>query len=243
MSILKNKIRNGNFTSSKIFNLLKLAKDQKSFGAPALNYIKEKQWERKLGRSLNTDVSTKPILWGRFLEKRVHDLLPLSYEWINDETLQHPKYEFWVGSPDNKEWSTKTVCDTKCPGPKAFCELVDNLKLALKYKDISYFRDNHEDYYWQLVSNACILGADNIELIVYMPYESELPDIRLAVEEFDSFDQYKYRWIAESAKEELSYLPDGGEYKNINRFRFALDRMDAIKLEGKVISANRLLEI
>jgi hypothetical protein len=125
----------------------------------------------------------------------------------------------------------------KCPQPKAFCVLIDNCS-----KGIEAFKSGHEDYYWQLVSNACILGMDFIELIVYMPYESELEEIRIEAENFDGLDQYKYRFIAESSKHQLAYLPDDSEYKNLNIFRFPLDKGDAILLESKVIEASIILK-
>lgn len=233
MSILENVARNGNFSSSKIFNLLKLAKDQVNFGAPALTYIQEKKYERKLKRSISTDAETRPTLWGKFLEPRVHELLGMEYEHTNDVTLIHPKYPFWVGSPDFLDRKAKVVSDSKCPQPKAFCELVDNCS-----KGVQVFKKEHENYYWQLVSNALITDSEFIELIVYMPYESELPEIREEAENFDGLDQYKYRFIAESTKHQLAYLPDDSEYKNLNIFRFPLDKADAFILESKVIEAS-----
>jgi len=237
MSILENTVRNGNFSSSKIYNLLKVGRDKSSFGAPALNYIKQKKYERKMKRSISTEVDTRSILWGKFLEPRVHNLIGMEYEHINDITLVHPKYDYWVGSPDFKIVKDKVVSDSKCPQPNAFCELIENCS-----QGIEYFKENHEDYYWQLVSNACILGMDYIELIVYMPYESELKEIRFEAENYDGLDQYKYRFIAESDKNQLAYLPDNSEYKNLNIFRFPLDKGDAILLESKVIAASIILK-
>lgn len=236
MSILENIIRNGNFSSSKNFNLMKVGKDKVSFGAPALTYINEKKYERKLKRSISTEVETRPMLWGTFLEGRIHNLLGMGYEHINDVTLQHPKYPFLVGSPDFKIESKKVVSDSKCPQPKAFCQLIENCS-----QGIEVFKSEHEDYYWQLISNACILGSDFIELIVYMPYESELPEIRAEAENFDGLDQYKYRFIAESSKHALAYLPDDSEYKNLNIFRFEAPIADKILLEQKIIEASLLL--
>lgn len=241
MSILDNKSRNGNFTSSQIWKLTKLGRDGKSFGAPALTYIQEKKWERKLKRSLSTDVSTRSILWGKFLEARVHDLLPKSYQHINEETLVHPKYAFWLGSPDNKEESSSTICDTKCYQPKAFAEYVENLQKAKETGDLSFFRDNHPEEYWQLVSNAILSGSKNIEAIIYMPYESELAEIRQEASELDTDEPWKYRFIFECDKRELAYLPDDSEYQNLNRFRFELDPKDVEFLTQKVIQAARLL--
>lgn len=237
MSILENTNRNGNFSSSKIFNLTKEGTKKGTFGKPALTYIKEKKYERKLKRSINTDASTRPTLWGSFLEPRVHSLLGLAYEHVNDVTLVHPKYPYWVGSPDFIKRKTKVVCDSKCPQPKAFCELIENCS-----KGIEVFKKEHEDYYWQLVSNAIITESEHIELIVYMPYESELEEIRAEAENFDGLDQYKYRFIAESSKHQLAYLPNDSEYKNLNVFRFPLIIEDAEYLEQRIILAYEELQ-
>lgn len=234
MSILSNENRNGNFTSSQIWKLTSLAKNQKDFGKPALTYIQEKIYERKLKRSISTDAETRPTIWGKFLEPRVHNLLGLDYEHVNDVTLRHSKYPFWVGSPDFRK--TKLVADSKCPQPKAFCELVENCS-----KGIETFKAQHEDFYWQLVSNACITNSDKIELIVYMPYEDELDEIREVAMNYDDYDQYKYRFIYESSKHQLAYLPNNSEYKNLNIFTFPLIEEDAKFLETKVIEANNIL--
>lgn len=237
MSITENQNRIGCFTSSKIFNLMKEGPKPGSFGKPFHTYIQEKKFEQKLKRSISTDVSTRPMLWGKFLESRVHNMLGMAYRHVFDETLQHPKYDFWSGSPDFINDTDDVVCDSKCPQPKAFCELVENCS-----KGIDAFKDNHEDYYWQLVSNALITGKNFIELIVYMPYESELEEIRAEVENADLEEPWKYRFITESLKCELAYLPDDSEYKNLNIFRFPLDKLDANLLTQRVLEASLILK-
>lgn len=237
MSITENQNRIGCFTSSKIFNLMKEGPKPGSFGKPFHTYIQEKKFEQKLKRSISTDVSTRPMLWGKFLESRVHNMLGMAYRHVFDETLQHPKYNFWSGSPDFINDTDDVVCDSKCPQPKAFCELVENCS-----KGIEAFKDNHEDYYWQLVSNALITGKNFIELIVYMPYESELEEIRAEVENADLEEPWKYRFITESLKCELAYLPDDSEYKNLNIFRFPLDKLDANLLTQRVLEASLILK-
>ena len=238
MGITTNENRIGKFTSSEIWKLTKKAVDKTKFGAPALAYIQEKKYEAKLKRSLSVEAASKPMKWGTFLESRVHDLLPLGYKHTFDETLNHPFFKCWAGSPDSLMPAESVVCDMKCPQPKAFCELIDNLTKAVIYSDIDYFRKNHHEYYWQLVSNALITESKFIELIVYMPYESELPEIRQAAENFDGLDQWKYRFISESSNEELAYLPDNSDYKNLNVFRFQLNQEDAEFLTQCVVKAN-----
>lgn len=238
---MNQKLRHGRFTSSEIWKLMTDGKTKGTFGKPALTYIKEKQAEKRLGRSLNTGGKSKDMIWGSFLEQRVHDLLPTSYELISDTTFIHSKYEFWAGSPDNINKENKIVSDIKCLQPKGFCEYVDGLN-----NGVEFFKNEFPDKYWQLVSNACILNSNGIEIkyiepIVYMPYEDELHEIRLSAENTELDEPWKYRWIYESDKSELAYIPKDSKYSNLNIFTFELDQSDVKLLESKVIEAGLIL--
>lgn len=213
------------------------ASDKKSFGKPALTYIAGKNLERKLGRALAIEKHSRATLWGKFLEQRVHDLLPTSYELLSNVTVQHPIIKCWVGSPDNIDEKASVVCDTKCYEPQNFAEYVDTI---LK-NDVELFKMNHPEEYWQLISNAVILDAKYIEPIVYMPYEDELPDIRLAAGNYDGEEQYRFRFIAEAPKCELPYLPDNGYYKNLNIVRFEAPLDDSLLLTERILEAQKLL--
>lgn len=243
MSISENIIRVGRFTSSDMHKLMTRNKSGNGFGAPGLTYIKEKNWERKMGRSLSVQKHSNATKWGHFLERRVHNLLGLSYESVGDISIKHPTIEYWAGSPDNKNMTESVVGDTKCYEPKAFAEYVDNLTLAYSLGSVDLIRNEHPKEYWQLISNAIILGVENIEAIVYMPYESELEEIREMVLNYDGADQYKYRFIAEAPKSELAYLPDGGQYKNLNVFRFKAPIEDMNSLTESVNMAIEMLDM
>lgn len=234
--ILENNNRVGNFTSSEIWRLMTYNKAKTDFGAQGLSYIQEKRIERKLGRSISMNKGTQSTKWGNFLERRVHDLLPLSYKSVSKVTLQHPEYPFWCGSPDNVEEETLTVADTKCYEPQNFAEYND----VLKVNDTELWKAEFPKEYWQLVSNACILGYKNIEAIVYMPYKSELDVIRDMVINYDEPDQWKYRFIVECSDYELPFLPDGNEhYKNLNIYRFTCPESDKLALTERVQEAER----
>jgi len=195
-----------------------------------------------LGRPLNLEKETNATKWGHYLEQRVHDLLPTSYRLIGKKTQQHPKYSFWVGSPDNDCQVESVVGDTKCYEPTNFCQYVDCLAEAERTKNILLFKENFPQQYWQLISNACILNVDNIEAIVYMPYFSELQEIRQSVNDLeDEGDRKKYAFIANNHYNSLAYIQDGSEYKNLNRFRFAAPKEDKEFLTAKIIEAGKLL--
>jgi len=236
--ILHNQLRNGNFTSSKIFELCTSGKKAGELSEKARKYINKKNIERKLRRSLSLNKGSNATRWGNFIEYRVHNLLGLGYESIGNITFQHPSVSFWVGSPDLRN-KTESVCgDIKCYEPENFAEYLD----VLYKNDTELFKKEYPKEYWQLVSNAIIIGMNYIEPIVYMPYESELPEIREMVHEYDGEDIWKYRFIVESPISELPYLPnDCKYYKNLNVIRFEVPQSDKDFLTERVIEAGKLL--
>jgi hypothetical protein len=261
--MIQNQNRVGNFTSSKIVALLsmgsremteeELAAHKKEFpksrkknieswpGKAALTYIEEKKMERRLGRSLGTEINARALSWGSLVENRVFDLLGLEYSLTNKTTLVHPVFPYWSGSPDAEK--KNTVPDFKCPLTlKSFCQLVDPLYRGLTgIEAINAVRDEHEDgetYYWQIVSNACIKGYEFGELIVYMPYLDEL----LEIKEMARRDQSgKYKWIDYAEFVELPYLLRNGYYQNLNKIRFEIPNTDKELLTQRVQEAGKLL--
>lgn len=236
--MIQNKSRVGNFTSSEIGALMKLAKDGKSFGAPALTFIEECNMERRLGRSLTSEVDSRPTSWGNFVEARVFDLLGTEYQFSGKETVVHPEIHFWAGSPDGqKNDEGKTVFDIKCPlSLKSFCQFVDAT-------DIEEIRANHKDgdkYFWQLVSNAVLIGAQWAELIVYVPYKRELAEIREETGMYHG-DQNKIAWINWANDDDLPYLIEGGHYKNLNIIRFPVLDIYKEQLKERVLAAGQKL--
>jgi len=266
MSIIDNEIRISNFTSSQIFRLCGAGKrkmnteelaarpktgkgstvttieDYSILNDTALEYINEKKIERNIGRSINLVKQTRATLWGHYLQQRVHDMLPESYQLIDDKTIKHPTIDCWVGSPDNHCKKDSIAGDIKCYEPKKFTEYVDCLTLATEQDSVAIFKENCPQEYWQLLSNAILLDCENIEAIVYMPYYSELTEIRQSVLDLDSEDdKKKYGFIAYSHYNELAWLADGSKYKNLNRFKFKAPQADKDFLTARVLSASKLL--
>jgi hypothetical protein len=102
------KSRIGNFTSSEIVALMSNGKGS-MFGAPAKTYIEECNMERRLGRSITTEINARAISWGKLVERRAFDLLGIEYTLNSDETLTHPEIEFWAGSPDGFKYDDGTT--------------------------------------------------------------------------------------------------------------------------------------
>jgi len=245
--MINNKHRCGNFTSSEIVALTSEGKEKGTFGKPAITYIEETNMERRLGRSLTDETNAKPLTWGKLNEGRVFDLLGLEYILSSEETKLHPEHSFWAGSKDGiKLDECLTVIDIKCPITlKSFCQLVQPLYDGLSGMDaMNKIRESHKDgekYYWQLVSNSILDNTRYAELIVYMPYESELPEIKMLAQDVKSDMLSKHYWIAMANDGELPFLKDGGYYKNINIIRFEVPKEDKDFLTEKVSAAGRML--
>ncbi len=236
--MVNNTARVGNFTSSKIGALMSTGKQEHGFGVPAITYIKERNFERKLGRAISAESNARPLSWGKLLEKRVFDLLGLEYILCSHETIMHPIIPFWSGSPDTKK-EKGTVCDVKCPETlKSFCILSE----CQTIEDVRKNHDKGEEYYWQLVSNAVLTNSDKAELIVYMPYQKELNEVRELCYSIPPDQAYKYYWIVNGNDEELPYLPDECYYKNMHVIRFDVPQADKDLLEKRVLLAGQLLE-
>lgn len=232
MSITENKERIGNFTSSQIYKLLGSAKVRAT-------YVEEKQLERRLGRSLSLDKYGRAMSWGHFMELVVFDdLLGMEYEDLSDKTKAHPSVKGWSGSTDFLVKGEK-VSDLKAYEPKKFAQYTD----AILSKDIEKLKNGFKQEYFQLVSNAIIHDVPNAEAISFMPYESDLEDIKEMAANYEdpNGQAWKYRFITESKKAELAYLPDGGYYKNFNRFEFEVPETDKILLINAVLLATKEL--
>lgn len=235
--------RIGNFTSSDIYRLMSNGKAAGSFGAPFYEYIEEKRMERRLHRSLTADVDARATSWGKLVEKRCFDVLPIDYTLCSDVTLSHPEISYWKGTPDAV--TTEAVADVKSPSTlKSFCQLVDPYydktgKLLHEGLTIEAVRENNKDgdkFFWQIVSNAILTGKNKGELIVYAPYQEELPDIRMLAD-----GKPEYYWIWSASDDQLPYLIYGGAYKNCNVIRFDILQRDKDALTERVLEAGKLL--
>lgn len=239
--------RYGRFTSSGIVALTSnpTAKEKANgeiFGKPAYTYIQKKIWERRLGRSLETEIFDRNLSWGKLCERYIaqNTILPITYKVNMNETTVHPEYEFWSGSEDALE--DNLVADFKCPKTlDSFCQFIEPVLLGLIGTEaINHIRENHKDgekYYWQLVSNACIHNVQFGELIVFCPYKSELELLRELASDIEE-NQFQYQWIYNSNDNELPYIKDGGVYKNINFIRFEIPQEDKDFLTERVKLAN-----
>lgn len=200
-------------------------------------YIEEKQIERRLGRPISTDKYGRPMAWGHFMEQFVFTKFTgLEYQITANKTTVHPTIKQWSGSTDLIVPGVK-VSDIKCFEPKKFALYTD----ALLLKDVDNLRENFAVEYWQLVSNAIINNVPNAEAITFIPYKEELEEIREMAANYDGEDQWKYKFICDANDIELPYIPEGGYYKNLNRFEFEVPIADREFCEKIVLESIELL--
>lgn len=261
----QNARRYGNFTSSEIVALTSMGKrdmtpeemsEYKAAnpkgrkttieawpGEAALTYIRQTNMERRLGRSLDNESTARALSWGKCCEIVAHDKLSSDYTFCAKTTLQHPDISYWLGSPDVVAFETKYVGDIKCPLTlQAFCEMLDASD-NYKERTIESCVENHrngEKYATQIISNACITGAVKGELIVYVPYYSDLDTIRRRAAALDAAGEKGYSWIAYASDNEIPWIPDEcTEYEDLNIIEFDITQemkatlTDFVKLGGE----------
>jgi len=233
--------RIGNFTSSNVYRLC-ASTVKGEVTAAFYTYVQEKMFERSLGRSLEMGAYSQAMAWGSFLEKRVNDNLGNAYIMVHKQTNVHPLYSFLVGSPDFDCPTLRKIAELKCFEPKNFASYV----IALLSEDLEKIKKEHPKEYWQIVANATIKGYSKGEAIAYMPYESEMEQIRELAEDPDylaeiNMEPWQVRFIVEKANSQLAVLPDDSKFKNLNIFEFEIPIEDKLFLTKRVIDANKLI--
>lgn len=223
--------RAGTFSSSNAWKLMTNNKKGEAFGAPGLKYIKQVNYEIKLGREIATDHESRPTTWGTAVQHRVFHILPLSYVNMSELRLFHSGLKRWSGSPDNLRETT--VSDIKCPTMEVFCDKIEMLARACESNDLTEYKETYPADYWQHISNAILLSENGypcsfFEAIIYCPYKSELELIREMILKMD--DNSPYKWIYYASDNELPWLHDNGHYSNVNIFRFEVPVSDKLDL-------------
>lgn len=227
----------GTFSSSSIADLMSNGRKAGEPGAPFYTYLKNVKYEKRAKRALNKETSGRAASWGTVIEKRAFDLIPgFVTDLISKTRYAHPTIENWTGAPDLYNEELNLVGDIKCPYTLLqFIELVDSLLAGT-------LKQTHKDFFWQLVSNAILCNAEKAQLVVYMPYKSELDAIREFVANIEDYDlNNKSQWIYYSKDEDLPYLEEEGEFDNLNVFDVEITNEDKAALEARVKLANQLL--
>lgn len=239
MSVIENLQRVGRFTSSQKYKLMTNGNQKHGVGKPFITFVNEKRMERKLGRSLDLGKGNSSTAWGGLIELflfQEHREFKENFEYSlqSKTTFVHPKHEYWAGSPDlivSGENTADRVAEVKCYEPKKFCQYADVLML----KDVEVFKKEFPQEYWQIVSNACILGLNYGEAILYMPYRKDLNAIREWIETTELADEmHRFRYISELDDHRLPYVPENSKYKDLVRFEFEVPEADKEALTDRV---------
>ena len=225
----------------------KLIEDDSLFSTAGETYIEEKGWEKELRRSIDVEKDSQATLWGKLLEPMVNMLLPEDYRLMSKKRFAHPTIPNWSGMPDII--TPTKVGDIKCPEPKAFMKLLQVFKMERKSLEANlplkpghFLKEYSPEYYWQLVSNGILVNRNIAELIVFMPKEHRLMDIRKMCEEEEDFVmQEKFKRIYYANAESLALMPDDCTLDELNIFQFEIPEEDKLLLTNKIIAANKRL--
>ena len=238
----QNTERHGRITSSNIHKIVKSGRAKDAvFSQAALTYFQHKRAERRICRSVESSGHSQPAVWGLFMEMIVFSLLGLDYKINSQDTTIHPDDEFsdfWSGS-----------CDLLVPGVKVgeikSFQLEKGLALndCIMKKDVELFKKEFPEIYWQIISNCILENVYMGEIISYIPYYSEMPEIQKMAADIDGADQSKYRFIAEKDMMDLACIPDDGYYSNVTTFEFEAPEEDMEFLKERVRLAKPFLEI
>lgn len=260
--MINNKLRVGNFTSSEIHKLVKLGKRKMTdkelaeykklfpksratttecmneFQEAGVTYIEKKANERRMGKSFDVGAYSQSLAWGEIMEMFVFAELGIEYKPVSAGTVLHKTLKGWAGTCDSekhKKGKPFAASEIKCYWPENFAKYVN---VILK-KDVDLLRSEFPKEYWQIVSNACILGLDHGEAICFMPYEKQMDEIRDVISSLDSPHQWRYRFVVELENWQLPVLPNKGYYKSLNKFEFEIPKADKLFLTERVINANK----
>ena len=242
--MIANVNRIGRFTSSQIWKLMTDGRGENGLGSPAITYIEEKRAERCLGRSIDLGAHSPALVWGKVMEVvGFEQEMGLDYSLCSTETITHPKYKFWSGSPDAR--TVNKAVEMKCFYPKAYYELSRDLML----EDLQKIKANHKEIYWQVLSNSILLGLNKAEIIAFTPTEKQLIEVRekllntdFAMEKLGMKD-WQVRWIYEKELYELPYIPGNIQWPNCVKFEFDVNTEDVIALTKRVLLAEKMLSV
>lgn len=172
--------RLGNFTGSRISDLMVSGKKGELFGKTALSYIYEVAAERDLLQSNIDDdylfeiyqqqvsVSNKYTDWGHENENFAAERYQLvtGCELEECESVQHPTIPFFSASPDriSTKHGTKRVVEVKCPLPKTFMEYMAEVK------DNSTLKSVNPKYFYQTQAEMAVTNLKEADFVVFCPF-------------------------------------------------------------------------
>jgi hypothetical protein len=194
-------------------------------------YIQEKNLEREFLKKINNETDARATSWGNMMEGYAFNKLGYEYKLCSKTTIQHPMFDFWVGTPDVLK--SNTVGDIKNPFTlKSFYGLA---KIAPKIGLLNYY----EDYYWQLVSNAILTDSQYCELIIHAPFEDEFSLIQEYFNDYEN--KSEMNWFTNCKPESLPMLKRESKIKDLYIISFDPDYKIKEQLTNTIINASKKL--
>jgi len=158
------KDRQGSFTGSEVWKLMTEPRSKsESISKTAETYILEKVWE-KLSGKVKSGFDNFATEWG-------NDNEPIAKKWytkltgrdVNDAQLVfNPDLKYFTGSPDGLIGDDGLI-EIKCPFNGA-----NHLKHCFITSD-EYFKKEHPDYYWQIMSYLYLTGREWCDFVSFDP--------------------------------------------------------------------------
>lgn len=220
--------RLGQFTSSRIGDLMTNGRAAGSVGKPFDTYVQEKKWELMAGRSLQSEVKNAPPLnWGNLCESIAHSRLGLEYQLVSKTRYKH-EFLPWSGMPDGLV-NDKIVTDIKCPWT------LGSFMKQREITNVDQMKKISPGYYWQLISNAILTKIYTCELILFMPKRSSLDEIRT---ESANHDNYYFHTKGDF---ELPWTADESNIPEITKISFEAPLEDCEALTERVEMATKQL--
>lgn len=226
-------------------------------GTPAVveAYLKEKRAERDLCRSIDLGAYSQEMTWGKIIEayfflQEKYFPTGSGYSLCSKQTAVHQKYPYWVGSCDVE--GKNDAGEIKCFYPKNYYVLASALKKLNEGKmSLEEFKKDHKEVFWQVMSNAVILGKTHATIFAYIPTKEELEDCILMLEETNfgekiGLDPWMFRFMIEAKENDklykLPYIdPEKTDFPNMVKHTFELPVDDVILITKKVVEAYKLL--
>ena len=247
MNELDDNLRFEYFTSSQMSRLCASIKN----GSPSsafYTYVEEVFFAIMAGRSLEVQVNTIPVKWGKLLECVVFNELGLSYKMEHKNTIVSKTLDRHSGTPDLIVPGVK-VGEIKCYWLKKFIAF----SLCLDGGDIEQLKLKFPSEYWQVVSNAMLVGVDRAELISFLPTKESLIEIIENVNNGSLLSDNglfaaDYRFMStddftiEEILSKLPYLPENSKMESLNQFEFEIPQEDKEFLTDRVRLAQVELE-
>ena len=172
--------RLGNFTGSRVGDLMVSGKKGELFGKTALSYIYEVAAERTLLPKYIEDdylfeiYQNQVSINNKFIEfgHENEDFAAERYQLVTRceleecESIRHQTIPYFSASPDRiaiKDGSRKVV-EIKCPLPKTFMEYMAEVK------DNNTLKSANPKYYYQTMAEMACTGLSKADFVVFCPF-------------------------------------------------------------------------